>query len=130
MLSRCYDSNNTGYQWYGGRGIRVCKRWHTYRYFLADMGRRPSPLHSLDRQQVNGNYTPTNCRWATSTEQNRNTTRNRHITIDGVTLTLAGWLEVKGLRRETFYQRQRRGMTEQEALTMPRQAPGRKPGAH
>ncbi|WP_156448182.1 hypothetical protein [Sphingobium sp. CCH11-B1] len=57
---------------YAGRGISVCERWSDYTVFLADMGRAPSPAHSIDRVDVNGNYEPGNCRWATATEQMNN----------------------------------------------------------
>jgi hypothetical protein len=70
MMNRCHNPNNAGWLRYGGRGITVCERWKAaYLNFLADVGRRPSPSHSLDRINVNGNYEPSNCRWATSEEQ-------------------------------------------------------------
>jgi hypothetical protein len=73
MNSRCYNSNVPKYSDYGGRGIRVCRRWqNSYANFLADMGRRPSPEHSLDRINVNGDYERSNCRWATDLEQANN----------------------------------------------------------
>jgi hypothetical protein len=122
MKSRCNNPNHTAYTRYGGRGIRVCQRWNdSYEAFVEDVGDRPSPLHSLDRQDNNGNYEPGNVRWATSHEQNRNTRANRTIEIDGVTKSLAEWLEVYGRTRETFYQRVARGMTEREALETPLQ---------
>lgn len=73
MRSRCRNPNNKRFQEYGGRGIAICERWEIFENFLADMGRKPSPRHSLDRYPNNdGNYEPGNCRWATATEQNRN----------------------------------------------------------
>jgi len=126
MKNRCLNPKNDSYRYYGARGIKVCDRWMVYENFLADMGRRPSVLHSIDRIDVHGNYEPGNCRWATSIEQNRNTTFNRRIAARGETKTLAEWLEIVGLRRETFYQRLRRGMSEEEALFTPRISAGRK----
>lgn len=70
MKRRCLDEKNNHYGSYGGRGIIVCDRWlNSYENFLADMGRAPSPKHSLDRKDNDGNYEPDNCRWATGEEQ-------------------------------------------------------------
>ena len=78
MLTRCYNKNSKGYKHYGGRGIKVCDRWKTdnmgFENFLVDMGERPSPLYTLDRVDVDGNYCPENCRWATQTQQSNNRT--------------------------------------------------------
>ena len=69
MLSRCQNPQNDSWSNYGGRGITVCKRWQSYENFLTDMGRKPAPMHSIDRIDVDGNYEPANCRWASKKEQ-------------------------------------------------------------
>lgn len=86
IKGRCYNPNEPVYPYYGGRGITVCERWldkeHGFENFLSDMGRKPTPKHSLDRYpDPNGNYEPSNCRWATDSEQARST-RMSAKTID------------------------------------------------
>lgn len=105
MLVRCRNPNYPRFWRYGGRGIRVCKRWLTFANFLADMGKRPSPDHSLDRIDNDGNYEPGNCRWASRLEQVNNCYSNVRITRDGVTRTLAEWARITGLKHATLWAR-------------------------
>ena len=102
---------------YRERGITVCERWLVYTNFLDDMGPRPSPKHSLDRINNDGNYEPGNCRWATSTEQNRNTRANILLTYAGKTQCMADWAEELGISYSAIKQRVRRGWTAEETLT-------------
>lgn len=112
MQTRCYNSNRAGYHNYGGRGISVCERWRGkdgFDHFMEDMGHRPTPGHSLDRINVNGNYEPGNCRWATRSEQAGNRRAAVKITYDGVTLCLAEWAKKTGIRRTTLRSRMAAG---------------------
>lgn len=117
MLARCCNKNLKHYQRYGGRGIQVCERWHEFKNFLADMGNRPSAQHSLDRIDSNGNYEPSNCRWATPKEQSRNVHTNRLIEFNGKTQCLSAWAEELGIHYSTLQGRIRRWPIE-KALTV------------
>ena len=93
MRQRCYDVNCDAYKDYGGRGIMVCDRWlgeHGFENFHADMGNRPSKLHSIDRYpNTNGNYEPTNCRWGTKRQQAQNRRYNVRVNYLGEEMVLA-----------------------------------------
>jgi len=107
MLVRCNPSRseNPEFARYSGRGIQVCDRWKIFENFLADMGEPPSRM-SLDRfPDVNGDYEPGNCRWATSKEQANNTRSNRIIEFNNESLTLAGWTEKLNLPYPRTYYR-------------------------
>jgi len=80
MKRRCYNSNRKDYKDYGGRGIKVCDRWlHSFQNFLSDLGRAPTPRHSIDRKNNDGNYEPSNCQWATDKEQQNNRRPRRRV---------------------------------------------------
>lgn len=118
MRQRCGNPNNAAWRYYGGRGITVCERWQTFANFIADMGRMPTPRHTIERIDVNGHYEPSNCRWATMTEQAQNTRRNHLITLDGVTRTLSEWCALRGIFKQTLRHRLKAGWTIEQALTI------------
>jgi hypothetical protein len=92
MRGRCSNRNNANYPEYGGRGIRVCEAWdRSFQAFLNDVGPRPSPAHSIDRIDNDGNYEPGNVRWATDREQNNNSRNCHWIEHNGIRDTVAGW---------------------------------------
>lgn len=121
MRSRCTDANSRAYPNYGGRGIMVCERWQTFENFLADMGPRPSIKHSLDRfPDNNGDYEPSNCRWATKKQQSRNQRGNIIVDFRGAQVALSEAAEMAGLSYQTVWKRiNKYGWTTERALTEP-----------
>lgn len=108
MHDRCYDVNHHKYPTYGARGITVFPEWHGedgYFRFEAYIGARPTPLHSIDRINNDGNYEPGNVRWASKKEQQRNRHVNNEVTINGRTQCVSAWAEEIGVRRSTFQRR-------------------------
>jgi hypothetical protein len=83
MIQRCTNQENPNYKNYGARGIKICERWRDFATFLADVGHRPSPAHTLERDKNDGNYEPGNVRWATRAEQLRNTRRTVRVRTNG-----------------------------------------------
>lgn len=99
MLARCNNPNQNAYKHYGGRGIKVCRRWHSYEKFLADMGSRPSPEHSLDRIDTDKDYKLSNCRWATRSQQQKNKTSTKTYTDGNFTGVLVECAEYLGISK-------------------------------
>lgn len=127
MIKRCENPSHESYPRYGGRGIIVCHRWReSYEDFLSDVGRKPTPKHSLDRYpDYNGNYEPGNVRWATVIQQGRNRSQNKLYTYNGKTQCVAQWADDYAINQETLGTRLRRGMSIEDALVMPL-SPGRR----
>lgn len=124
MINRCTTKqrNTSGYKHYVLRGIKVCDRWlgeEGYSNFLADMGRKPTPSHTLDRLDSNGNYEPGNCRWATMKEQGENKRGLRLFTYKGETKSASLWAESFNIPTSTLFGRLYRGMSIEQALTRP-----------
>lgn len=118
MIQRCNNPNSRAYKDYGARGIIVCDEWMSFDNFLRDMGCRPDSM-TLDRIDNNGNYEPSNCRWATRKQQMRNRRNNRILEYNGKKLTLTEWSEETGLTIETIRNRLRLGWDLSHALTVP-----------
>lgn len=120
MRQRCNDSNCPNYKDYGGRGISVCSRWDSFAKFLFDMGPRPSSKHSLDRIDNDGDYCPSNCRWAIQKTQQRNRRSNILITYDGRTKCISEWAEEYLIPTQVLWRRLRKmGWEIHDALTVP-----------
>lgn len=110
MKDRCLNPRNVRYPRYGGRGIKVCKRWLTsFENFISDMGLRPSKRHSIDRIDNDKNYEPRNCHWALNKTQSRNRSTNLRIEIKGITLCVEEWCETLGIPRWKPYEMIRKG---------------------
>lgn len=124
MLSRCSDADAPKAHLYALKGIRVCERWQRFENFFADMGERP-PGHSIDRIDSNGNYEPSNCRWATPKQQANNTSMNVKLTFNGRTQNISQWAEELRIRQNTIVYRLRRGWDVSAALTIPVQPKNR-----
>jgi hypothetical protein len=120
MRNRVRNKNNPAYHNYGGRGITICPTWDDFDTFYSDMGPRPSSAHSIDRIDNDGSYSPSNCRWATSAEQNRNRRSQKMLTVNGETRCISEWTERIGCSsRNTIMMRLKAGWTPEEAVSIP-----------
>lgn len=119
LFVRCYDKNAPNYPNYGALGITVCDRWHRFENFYADMGDRPTPGHSIDRIDVDGPYSPENCRWATETEQQRNKRNTVWVEWNGERLCVRDWEDRLGFPKEVIYHRLKKGWPVERAMTEP-----------
>lgn len=124
--SRCTSQNNRAYPKYGGRGIKMCDAWlHDFKQFYADLGPPPPSdtrknEYQLDRIDNDGDYEPTNCRWATRAQQMANRSVTVRITVDGVTKTLHQWAEDVGLSHHTLLWRRKKNMSPQDVVFNPK----------
>lgn len=116
IRGRCNNPKDTAFDNYGGRGIALCDRWNDFALFLEDVGPRPSPNHSLDRIDNDGNYEPSNCRWATKAEQNNNKRSNHAITFQGQTKNLQQWVKEHRISKHIYYRALLLGKTRADAL--------------
>ena len=125
MKNRCYYEKSKAFKHYGGRGIKVCDEWKNsfisfYEWSMkngydenAERGQC-----TIDRIDVNGNYEPNNCRWATIKQQANNTRRNHFIEYNGKTQTVSQWANELGVEPDSIFNRLQKGFTEEEALTL------------
>lgn len=122
MRDRCRNPQNAGYKNYGGRGIDVCDTWFDdVEKFASDMGPKPSPLHTLERKNNDGNYEPSNCKWGTRSEQsfNQRKTTKVFVTWRGQTKSAAEWAALFGITAATLRLRLSRGWSIDDALAPP-----------
>lgn len=118
---RCDAPNDKSYKHYGGRGITMCERWRdSFASFLADMGVRPSDKHSLDRIDVNGDYSPSNCRWATPKQQQMNKRRSVNIVYQGVLMSRSDVARRIGLERQVFIRLWKRNVSIEDMIKFKR----------
>ena len=132
MKERCNNLKSLAYKWYGGRGIKVCERWNSSRgfiNFLEDMGERPKGT-TIERINNDGDYEPSNCRWATMKEQNENkriksdSIHKVLYTINGISKTVAQWAGILGISHTTLKARMKVfNWDVEKALTTPNQRP-------
>ena len=116
MLARCGNPKSPAYKNYGGRGISVSPEWLVFENFLADMGRRPSSDHSIDREKNDLGYSKANCRWATRAQQTRNMRRNQIIKTPAGEMVITDAAAKFGLTLSTLRGRLRRGWPESDLL--------------
>jgi hypothetical protein len=117
LVGRCRTPSNTSYPRYGALGIQVCDEWaESFDAFYRDMGDPPSDLHTVDRRDTKGHYTPENCRWVTMEVQQNNRCNNVNLTVDGRTQSVAVWARERGIPEDTIRYRLKRGWSHAEAV--------------
>lgn len=121
MKSRCLNKNNRFYKIYGGRGIKIYPSWlESFEAFLAHVGPKPTPAHTIDRYpDNNGNYVPGNVRWATVRQQINNRRSTRTVKINGVDIPLSEACEMLGVKRKLVFSRVDRGWAPERAIRTP-----------
>jgi hypothetical protein len=121
MKQRCYNPHDAAYKWYGGRGITVDDRWHTFANFASDMGPCPSWEYTLERKDNDGPYSRENCVWADQKTQQNNRRNNVALTHNGKTQNISQWAEELKIPEHILHTRVRKlGMTIEEAINYSR----------
>jgi hypothetical protein len=127
IKQRCSNPNVKCFPRYGGRGIKMCPEWSaSFEAFIRDMGPRPSALHSVERKENSGNYDASNCYWATSDVQCRNTRRSRFVEFNGERLNLVDASSKYGLAMRTLWYRLKAGWSVEQSLLTPVKKPNNK----
>ncbi len=116
--NRCQNPFNHKHELYGGRGIEF--RFTSFEQFLTELGRKPTPNHSIERKNNSGHYEPGNCKWALPVEQGRNRRTNHDLTVGGETYCVAVWAEIVGIHRGTLFSRIYTGWCDACAVMQPR----------
>jgi hypothetical protein len=116
MIERCTDPSQKHYKLYGGAGIKVCDRWLDIKNFMEDMGKKPTPKHTLDRKDSTKGYFPENCRWATPAEQARNRKSNILVELNGEKLCLKDYCLALNVNYNLVRRRLSEGKTLEEAV--------------
>jgi hypothetical protein len=115
MKRRCYKYGNRHYKNYGGRGITMCEKWkNSFESFYEDMGPKPGKEYSIERNEVDGNYEPGNCRWATRFEQARNKRNNIWVEYKGEKKIIKDWGKQFNMHYQTIKKKLERGMTPEQ----------------
>jgi len=123
MRDRCSNTKSWKYKYYGGKGIKICDEWQTFENFFRDMGQPPEGM-TLDRIDVNGNYEPSNCRWATMMEQAKNKTNNMFLIIDGEKIHLMEASRRFHVKFQTIWARIKKyGWTDRQAVGLDTKPP-------
>lgn len=117
MKSRCYNANDKRYKRYGARGIVVCDRWlNSFQNFIDDMGIKPTSKHSIERIDIDKNYEPSNCIWASPEQQANNKSNNNKIEINGQIKNIGEWANETGINRTVILRRLKRGFSGEDLI--------------
>jgi hypothetical protein len=119
MLQRCNDPDNKSFKYYGGRGIKVCERWSTFSAFLEDMKATWFPGATIERDDVNGDYTPTNCKWIPMSEQSKNRRCVNHFQIGDRLMTFNEIAAISSIKLKTIKARFYAGWSIHDAMNTP-----------
>jgi hypothetical protein len=126
IKQRCFSKSCKEYLYYGNRGITICNRWLIFANFLDDMGRAPSPKHSIDRIDNNGNYEPINCKWSTTVEQCNNRRTTRIVSYNGVNVPLSLLCRNENVSYNMVRRRIEKGYSIESSIHLPSMTPHQK----